>query len=75
MEGVSGVEGRKEKREDQTPLNIKTMAETRSRGVSLLRQQTVWDPDSQRLMGGAQPLQALSRPIDKMPFVYTHTHA
>lgn len=25
-------------------------------------------------MGGAQPLQALSRPIDKMPFVYAHTH-
>lgn len=45
------------------------MAETNSRDVSLLRQQTVWDPDSQRLMGGAQPLQALSRPIDKMPFV------
>lgn len=43
MEGVSGGGGKKNEinKENQPPLNIKTMAETNSRGFSLLRQQTV----------------------------------
>lgn len=43
MEGVSWGGGKKNEinKENQPPLNIKTMAETNSRGVSLLRQQTV----------------------------------